>query len=125
MIITNNPAVAARFLELSQYNNCSVADIFTAVRDAVHKGAQIISHPLSGSIKPNISPYKSIIITSATGKLDLKSLQIIEDAITTLKKLPTINFNQNECTNEDFRIIDLDLINSALKQTPECAYAHS
>jgi len=87
-------------------------DVFLAVRNAVHMGARIISHPLSGSIKPNESPYKSVVITVATSKLDIKSLNIIEDAISTLTHLIEKNHNYDESVLDDFRIIDLDLIKS-------------
>jgi len=109
-IVTNNPAVAAKYPVESCYIKGNVLDVFTTVRDAVHKGAQILTHPLSGSIKPNESPYESIVITVATGKLDFKSLNLIEDAISMLSRLPVKNYSYDESVLEDFRIIDLDLI---------------
>ena len=114
VIVTNNPNVAAKFPGQSQYVEGSVADVFTTVRDAIHKGAQVISHPLSGSIKPNESPYKSVVIAATHGPLHYKSLQIIEDAISTLKRLPAKNRNYDESALEDFRIIDLSLVDSAM-----------
>ena len=111
VIITNNPAVASKYPNESCYIEDSVHKIFCAVRDAVHKGAELISHPLSGSVKPNESPYKSVAINTATGSLDFKSLGIIEDAIATLARLPNKMRNYDESTLEDFRIIDLDLMN--------------
>ena len=114
LIITNNPAVATMYPELSSYVECSVYDVFAAVRDAVHRGARVVSHPLSGSIKPNESPYKSVVITDATGPLDFKSLQAIEDAISMLARLPDKKYIYDESVLDDFRIIDLDLVNSAI-----------
>jgi len=111
VIITNNPAVASKYPNESRYVEGSVNKIFLAARDAVHRGAKLISHPLSGSIKPNESPYKSVVVNTATGPLDFKSLGIIEDAISTLARLPDKMRNYDESTLEDFRIIDLDLMN--------------
>jgi len=111
-IITNNPAVDAKFPGQSCFIEGSVAGIFKSVRDLVHKGANIISHPLSGSIKPNESPYKSVAVTTATGPLDMKSLKLIEDAIAILGRLPNRGRNYDESVLEDFRIIDLDLISN-------------
>jgi len=90
-------------------------DIFEAVRNAIHRGAQLISYPLSGSIKPNQTPYKSIMISSMYGPLEYKSLQIIEDAICVLRRLPEKQRNHDESILADFRIIDLDHISSALQ----------
>ena len=116
VIITNNPAVAKAFAIDSCYIQGSVHKVFTTVRDAVHRGARIITHPLTGSIKPNESPYKSVVITVATGELDLKSLNLIEDAISTLARLPDKNREFDESILEDFRIIDLDFIRAAYKK---------
>jgi len=132
VIITNNPAVVDDYPEASCHIQGSVQKVFTTVRDAVHKGARIITHPLCGSIKPNESPYKSVVITTATGKkaacdcqsdflrqsqtpvkLDMKSLSIIEDAIATLARLPHRNRKYDESVLEDFRIIDLNFIRVA------------
>ena len=110
VIVTNNPAVVERYSESSRYIQGDVRKVFTTVRDAVHKGARVITHPLSGSVKPNESPYKSVIITAATGRLDLKSLRIIEDAIATLTRLPERNRLYDESVLEDFRIIDLNFM---------------
>ena len=117
-IITNNPAVIAAFPMESCHIKGSVREVFTAVRNAVHKGAQIISHPLNSSIKPNESPYKSVVITVATGKLDIKSLNIIEDAISLLNRLPDKNCAYDESVLDDFRIIDLDLIRHIFEPVP-------
>jgi len=91
-----------------------VGSIFEAVRNAVHKGAKLVSHPLSGSIKPGESPYKSVAISKETGTLDYKSLQIIEDAIAVLKRLSGRNRQYEESVLADFRVIDLDLIKAAV-----------
>ena len=115
VILTNNPSVAAAYPEISRFIEGGVADIFVAVRDAVHKGGQIISHPLSGSIKPNETPYKSVVISTDTGSLDFKSLQIIEDAISVLRRLPDKQRSYDASMLEDFRIIDLDHVSSAFR----------
>lgn len=115
IIITNNPAVVESYPNLSQYYNVNVHGIFLTVRDEIHKGVQLISHPLSGSIKPWETPYKSVVISAIKGKLDFKSLQIIEDAINVLKRSKQIKHNYSKKILDDFSIIDLDLVNSALQ----------
>ena len=108
MIITNNPDVHAQFPD-SVYIDCNVQGILEAVRDQIHLGAVLISHPLAGSLKPGESPYKSIAIAKKSGPVDYKSLQTIEDAITTANKFPEKNRHYNASILADFRIIDLDL----------------
>jgi len=133
-IVTNNPDVVAKYPDISSYREGDVSHIFVSVRDEIHKGALLVSHPLSGSIKPNESPYKSVVVDLDYGKasnfassvsygapgssckIDFKSLSIIEDAIAVLKKFPVKNRNYSESVLEDFRVIDLDLVKSAIKE---------
>jgi len=87
-ILTNNPQACNKYAELAVFEDTSVAGIFLKVRDAVHKGAVLINHPLSSSIKPNESPYKSLILSNSKVVLDVDSLQIIEASKAVLDKLP-------------------------------------
>jgi hypothetical protein len=86
-------------------------------RALVHEGYILLTHPLSGSIKPNETPYKSIALKKRHGPVDLDSLMIIEQSITRTRSLlddkNTPDWPEN-CL-EDFREIDFDLIKNALK----------
>jgi len=116
-IFTNNPDVARVFSVVSRYRESAVLPLFEAVRDAVHLGATLVTHPLTGSIKPNESPYKSVVlqVPSSAKAVDFKSLQLIEDAIATVRKLPEKNRQHTERILADFRVIDLDFMHSANK----------
>lgn len=117
-IITNNPLVNE---ELSEKYNVefyeeSYIDILIRVRDKVHKGHILLTHPLSGSVKPNETPYKSIAISNSKKTLDMKSLMIIEESIGTAKKfIEGIGLYKWSCESiEDFKIVDLSIIKKAL-----------
>lgn len=114
-IITNNPAVRDKYVVQSAYFETDVLGVYTKIRDEVHLGAEIISHPLSGSIKPWETPYKSVVIKKRSAPCDLKSLQLIEDALATLLKATKKNYKFTQQMLEDFGIIDLDLVNSAME----------
>ena len=123
IILTNNPMVTSSYSEFCEFHDKTVEGIFIVCRDMIHKGSTLINHPLSGSVKPNISPYRSLIISIAnpksTVKTDFQSLQLIEDALLTLKKLGIRdNMQYNESVIEDFQVIDLDLLNSAMQSLP-------
>jgi len=111
-IITNNPTVSGKFD--CMYQCSDVMGVFVAVRGEVHLGATILSHPLSGSIKPWQTPYKSVVLGTQRGDVDMKSLQLIEDAIATLAKRGK-SYDWDERMLEDFAVIDLDLIISAME----------
>ncbi len=117
-IITNNPAVYEKHSPIAICMEGRVADIFAAVRDAVHKGAVLISHPLAGSLKPNENPYKSVMLSTRQGSLDEPSLALIEGAVAVLAKLPVKHRQYPPGVLEDFRVIDLDLMDSALSALP-------
>ena len=115
-IITNNPAVVNAYPKLAKFYEIGVLEIFITVRDMVHKGAKVISHPLSGSIKPWESPYKSILVSQSPSGLDLESLKYIENAIGAMKGRRANSSVYTAEVLDDFRAIDLDLINSAIGQ---------
>ena len=118
-IISNNS------LSLEKYHACAisikgdVATVFAAARNMIHAGAKLIAHPLSGSIKPNQSPYKSLVLSNGKQEsniVDFDSLKYIENAIAVLAKLPVISHDYSEAVLEDFKVIDLDLLDNAMKR---------
>jgi hypothetical protein len=90
-------------------------DVLIEVRDLVHQGYELITHPLMGSVKPNETPYRSIILKQGP-KTDLQSVEITEISIQTYEKFekmkPSPNWNQR--IFEDFQFVDLKLFESSL-----------
>lgn len=70
LIITNNPVVFKKISDRYPviYKDVSYGDILKEVRDRVHMGCRLLSHPLSGSVKPNETPYKSIMVEERGGR---------------------------------------------------------
>ena len=60
LIVTNNPMVRERYSQQYdlKYEETSFVGVLKQVRDLVHRGYRLLTHPLSGSIKPNETPYK-------------------------------------------------------------------
>jgi len=119
LIISNNKLVKERIsshVEVMLIEGTLLQTLEQA-RDFIHRGYILLTHPLSGSIKPNQTPYKSIALEKRYGPVDLDSLGIIEQSIARTKSLladkPTPDWPER-CL-EDFRIIDLDLIKNAIK----------
>lgn len=119
VIITNNPMVNDRFNKEYEVElcDCSYSDILIKVRDMVHAGHRLLSHPLSGSIKPNETPYKTVLVSKSQEGLDFDSLRIIEDSIVTCRKFGSNRFHLTEGICEDFMLIDLSLISGALSES--------
>lgn len=115
ILITNNQFVYQEFkdnIEMIYHGDYLYLDILKLTRDKIHLGHKLLTHPLSGSVKPNETPYKSIIIGGEKEGLDGDGLRIIEESIESAekflkdKKTP----NWSEKVLNDFKTIDLSLI---------------
>lgn len=117
MIVTNNDWVLNKYKDSLNviYIDGSFKDVLIAVRDKLHLGHELLTHPLGGSVKPSETPYKSIIITDNKNNLNVNSIYMIENAIITYDK-----FNKNKLKHltdkikEDLKLVDLTVLESAL-----------
>jgi len=121
VIVTNNPRVRD---ELGKEFEVDFADItyrevLCKVRDMIYEGHKLLTHPLSGSVKPNETPYKSILVGKKIGKMDLQDASIIENSIITADKFSVKFPEMPDSVREDFQLIDTTLIKSALMSIPE------
>ena len=84
-------------------------------RDLVHKNYEILTHPLYGSIKPNETLYRSIVLQKSDS-LSINSLSLISEAIDTFMKFKNNKETPlwSEKIKEDFSVIDFDLITNAI-----------
>ena len=121
ILITNNKYVSDKFnskMEIIFLENNNYTEILNFVRDKIHEGHKLLTHPLSGSIKPNETPYKSIIISKEVGELDTDGLVIIEESILTARKFmdnkPTPDWTERVL--DDFRVIDLSLMENVIEK---------
>lgn len=119
VIITNNLLVKERYGERYEvdYEEISYEEVLRKVRDKIYKGHLLLTHPLSGSVKPNETPYKSVMISKEPKKLDLQSVEIIEKAIGNCGKFQFRSDKYPFDVYADFREIDCTLIESAFLST--------
>ena len=116
LLITNNPLVEKKYSDFIEKVDGGLFEVLIRVRDYVHKGHRLLMHPTPGSIKPNETPYRSLLITksSLTGEIDFKSLELVESAIAVYNKLNYTNYQYTEKILDDFQLIDLELAKSAI-----------
>lgn len=104
--------------EIIYMNTLDIIEVMKTVRNYIHKGYKLLTHPLSGSVKPVETPFKSVAISVDPTTLDMQSLTIIEDAIQMAEKF---KHNENRAFTipenilADFRLIDFGLIKSGLE----------
>ena len=119
IIVTNNALSQLSFTSKHEvvFIDGSLIDVLTKVRNYIHLGHRLLTHPLMGSIKPNQTPYKTVAISyKREMEVDLDSLEFIEKSIESAEKLlrdkPLRQWP--ESVLEDYRLIDFDLIKNAI-----------
>lgn len=117
ILYSNNPKVAETLSGFEHIQCDSYEDVLLQVRNAVHAGAQLLTHPLAGSVKPGESPYRSVAITKQTNELDIRSLEIIESAIDRQRVLTEHRAVREypQKTLDDFQLIDYNLLLTGLE----------
>ena len=114
-VMTNNPLVAEKLQGQApvEFFQGTYEQLLCQVRDRVHLGERLLTHPLSGSVKPRETPYKSVILSKGKGGVDEQSLALIENAIVTCRKFVQRTGYAPE-VDKDFRLIDWTLLETAL-----------
>ena len=123
VIITNNSMVREYYESRYEvlFIEGNYRDVLVFARDRIHSGHRLLTHPLSGSIKPGETPFKSLAISrEVENSLDLRSLELIESAIEVHDKFMTKSRYRDKSIYthkvlEDFREVDFTLLQSALK----------
>ena len=89
-LITNNPMAAERFANIYdiQYNCLHADEILKIIRNYVHSGRKLLTHPLASSIPSGHTPYKTVLISGepVTASVDYESLKLIEAAMAVYSK---------------------------------------
>src|SRR5699024_10577144 len=124
IIITNNKYVFEKFkydFNIIYSEDLTYIEILQVARDKVYEGHRLMTHPMSSSIKPNETLYKSIIISEEKLNLDfrdIRDIEIIGESILVaesfLKDKITPNWTREVL--QDFKTIDLSLTENVIKK---------
>ncbi len=115
-IVSNNKMVAEKYQVVFVDGNLD--SVFEKIRDLVHQGNIILTHPLAGSIKPHETEYKSVVMEKKEGSVDVDSLRLIENAIETSKKFvkPVRNWGkEQDRIDKDLMFIDFSLLHTGVE----------
>lgn len=114
IIITNNPAVIEAYGTEEMIIKETMQEVLLQTRDLIHLGHKLISHPMPGSVKPNETPYRSIMVSQTAGSLDFQSLTMIEAALRKFDQFqndsPTPQWMERIL--KDFQMVDFHLLTS-------------
>lgn len=125
ILITNNSSVKEKYesdIETIYVEGLDYLKVLEIVRDKVHLGHELLTHPLSGSVKPNETPFKSVLVSKESGDINFDSLKIIEESIATATKFLSQKKIKDwpEEILKDFRTIDYSLITSGIQSMNQC-----
>ncbi len=120
IMVTNNDKAYNKYkehMECVLLEEGTYLDVLEKVRDYIHLGHKLVSHPMAGSLKPNQTPYKTIVLEKDKSKASreevLESVNMIENAIASAEKFFRGNKLPNwpEYIKKDFKTVDESFIN--------------
>ncbi|MFR6281510.1 MAG: GrdX family protein [Lacrimispora saccharolytica] len=121
LLVTNNRLCFDKYrdrVKVDFLEDGSYLDVLVKTRDYAQEGKRIETHPMAGSIKPNQTPFRSVLLSD--GKMDtdefIENELMIEDAVLMTRKFlsdrPVRKWD--ESIVNDFRQVDLELISGAI-----------
>lgn len=123
-LVTNNGKVLEVYgdhakIGVEYLEGGSCLDVLIRVRDLVHAGRRLMSHPQASSLKPNQSPCKTVLLLDGRGAQSFaRDVEMAESSIAALHKfagdMPPPNWPERVL--RDFQTIDLSVIESAVER---------
>lgn len=118
--ITNNPLLLDKGFTALEFHDTDVLGLFRMIIPEVAAGYRLLSHPLTGSIRPDITPYKTVLLSASPGAVDPVSLQLIDRATGYAERLYRLRETPlytrwDARTREDFQLVDLSIVEQALE----------
>jgi len=119
LILTNNPMVKEHLEGRGRFTirfepERSFREILVEARDLVYAGHILYTHPLAGSVKPNETPYKSLIVSVEPHGFDADHAGLMANAIAVFDKFKPIVRELPERVLRDFQLIDYTLLCGAI-----------
>ena len=121
LIVTNNIKVFKKYKEnytVEFIDSETMYNVLIKTRDLLHSGYKLLTHPMSGSLKSNQTPYKSILLIKKNNEANLDDILMIENAIDNynkfIKNRDITNWTEN--IKNDFKTVDLSLISSCFNK---------
>lgn len=121
-ILTNNSQAVREFGQSHEvrFVEGGLKDVLIRARDLINKGDVLLTHPLYGSVKPNETPYRSLLLQQGkqgpdgTVKPDPESVRLIGNAISAFEKFIDKKKVTDPQLLDDFQVVDLSLLRSAV-----------
>lgn len=118
ILITNNDRVYEKYKDsMKVFLLGSYEEVLIKVRDYVYGRHLLLTHPQASSLKPNQTPYRSVVVYPKGEEDNMKDIMLIEKCIETFRQwqeiAPTPEKYQDKVA-EDFKTIDLSVIDNII-----------
>lgn len=118
ILITNNDRVYEKYKEtLNVILLNTYEEVLMKVRDMVYDRHTLLTHPQASSLKPNQTPYRSVVIYPKGEEDNTKDILLIEKCIETFRQWQEIALTPNEYADkiaDDFKTIDLSVVDNII-----------
>ncbi|RRD39625.1 GrdX protein [Leptotrichia sp. OH3620_COT-345] len=119
ILVTNNDKVYEKYKNMLQ---CvfveKYEEVLIKVRNFVYDRYILLTHPQASSLKPNQTPYRSVMVYPRNdGEDNTKDILLIEKCIETFRQWQDIARtpeNYERKVTEDFKTIDLSVIDNII-----------
>ena len=122
LLVTNNGKALETYgahseIGVDYLEERSYLDVLIRVRDLVHEGWHLMSHPQASNLKPNQSPYKTVLLSNGREIQPFaQDVEMVENSIEAFHKFTRgmIPPRWPEKALRDFQTIDLSVVESAM-----------
>ena len=118
ILVTNNDRVYLKYRdEIKCILLDNYEDVLIKVRDMVYDRHILLTHPQASSLKPNQTPYRSIIVYPDKNAENIKDILLIEKCLEVFRAWQDIALTPKKYesrVSEDFKTIDLSIIENVV-----------
>ncbi len=120
-LFTNNAYLARRVSGTCHLVGGSAFDVLVALRDRIHLGGRLLTHPLCGNLRPHQQPFRSALLAgvSEDERLSLcaESLALVEEALAVYRSCEgrwALPGQIPVAVEEDYACVDAELMRETL-----------
>lgn len=120
ILITNNSKVYDKYKnDIETVFENGYEAVLIKSRDLLHRGYSLLTHPQASSLKPNQTPYRSILLYNEKLPDNMKGILLIEKCIECYNQWQEIANTPDGYASQvedDFKTIDLSVIDNVIER---------
>lgn len=118
ILVTNNDRVYKKYKnEMQVILVDSYEQVLIKVRDMVYDKHVLLTHPQASSLKPNQTPYRSVMVYPKGNEDNMKDIMLIEKCLEVYQQWQEIAPSPAKYSDKvayDFKTIDLSIVDNVM-----------